>query len=256
MTLNDLLELYERKLGGVYDIRMEGKENIQQGKAIYAASHHHFFDPLFVAYTLSRETETWVHYLAKDSLFRIPILRKYMREADAIPITRPYKQKKHLDDVVERIPDQKRMKRFMDDYPDLKQKVLSVYEADEAIGFALAGTRTHGPKENELIYQENGEIKEAGGALIRLLTPTKDIDIFPVNVDVHEKDSDDHFLDGMKALLGLRKKEKIPVEISVGKPIHVASYLKRHSKQELAEELRDDYWALKCPSNFCEYSKS
>ncbi len=244
MGLERMLQLYENKLGNIYEINLEGRENLQSGKAIYAASHHHHFDTLCVAYTICREANTWVHYLAKSSLFDLPILGNYLEEAGAIPIVRPYKQKKH-DGIVERIPDTKSIKKFKEDYSNLKQRVLSVYEKDEPIAFALAGTRTHGTREEELKFLEDGEIKESGKALITLLTPIKDINIVPVNVDVYETDSDSHFADGMKALLGMRRKEKIPVDISLGKPIHVGDYLKNHTKQELAEEVRDMYWAMK-----------
>ena len=245
MGLERILNLYEKKLGGIYDINLQGRENLQSGKALYAAAHHHHFDTLMVAYTICREANTHVHYLAKSSLFKLPILGRLLEEAEGIPIIRPYKQKKHEDGMIERIPNQKLAKKFMENYKTLKQQVMEIYRRDEPIAFALAGTRTHGEREDEFKYLENGEIKESPKTLISLLTPIKDLDMIPVNVDVHEDDSDSHFIDGMKALLGLRKKQKIPVDISIGEPIHIGTYLKTHTKQELAKEVRDRYWKLK-----------
>jgi 1-acyl-sn-glycerol-3-phosphate acyltransferase len=250
MDLEKILDLCDKKLWGTYDITVEGREHILPGKRLYAASHHHAFDPVFVGYTLARELGP-VHYIAKSSLFKMPIFGKWLEISGGIPVVRPYDQVKHKTEegiIIERIPSDKRIAEATEAYPELRQHIKDAFAAEEPIAFALAGTRTYGNQEQELQYIEDGEMKESGGPLLKLLLRSdRDTEITPVNVDVDEPDSQSEFLKSLRMLLGIPAKDKIPVRIMFGEPFNAKSYLEHHGNdyQALAHEIRDRYWALK-----------
>lgn len=250
MNLESILDLCDKKLWGVYDLDVSGREQIKPGKRLYAVSHHHAFDPIFVGYTLSR-TLGQVHYIAKSSLFKMPIFGNWLDISGGIPIVRPYDQKKYETEngiIIERIPSEKRAAAAIVAYPELRKNIRDAFLADEPIAFALAGTRTYGTREQELQYRERGVMKETGGPLLKLLLRSdRDIEITPVNVDVNEPDSSFEFLKSMKLLLGLQAKNKIPVNITFGESFNAKEYLTQHGNdyQLLANEIRDKYWALK-----------
>jgi 1-acyl-sn-glycerol-3-phosphate acyltransferase len=65
-------------------VRVEGLENIPPGVCIFAANHVSNMDPLAFVPAIPRR----VSLLAKDEIFRIPILSKAMRLAKLIPVDR------------------------------------------------------------------------------------------------------------------------------------------------------------------------
>ena len=65
-------------------VRVEGLENIPPGVCIFAANHVSNMDPLAFVPAIPRR----VSLLAKDKIFRIPILSKAMRLAKLIPVDR------------------------------------------------------------------------------------------------------------------------------------------------------------------------
>ena len=65
-------------------VRVEGVENIPSGVCIFVANHVSNIDPPIVVPSLGRR----VALLAKQGLFRIPILGRAMRMADFIPVNR------------------------------------------------------------------------------------------------------------------------------------------------------------------------
>lgn len=65
--------------------RVIGKENlIDESGGVLIANHQSFLDPLFVAVRLKRP----VSYLARDSLFRVPLIGWIVRNTFVIPISR------------------------------------------------------------------------------------------------------------------------------------------------------------------------
>jgi len=56
------------------------------GRVIIAANHQSFIDPLIVGASVPRE----VFYIAKEELFRIPLLREIIRLYNAIPVRRSH----------------------------------------------------------------------------------------------------------------------------------------------------------------------
>jgi 1-acyl-sn-glycerol-3-phosphate acyltransferase len=69
----------------VYGVRVIGRENWpSDGGGLVCANHQSMFDPALVGITCQRR----MNYLARDTLFRIPLLAPLMRFLDAIPIDR------------------------------------------------------------------------------------------------------------------------------------------------------------------------
>jgi 1-acyl-sn-glycerol-3-phosphate acyltransferase len=81
-----LLRLVARLIGVTfYRLRCEGRENWPTtGGGLVCSNHQSFFDPPLVGMTCPRQ----MNYLARDTLFKVPVLREVMRFLDAIPIDR------------------------------------------------------------------------------------------------------------------------------------------------------------------------
>jgi 1-acyl-sn-glycerol-3-phosphate acyltransferase len=70
---------------GLFRLRVEGRENWPAtGGGLVCANHQSFFDPPLVGLTCPRR----MNYLARDSLFRMPVLSQLIAFLDAIPIDR------------------------------------------------------------------------------------------------------------------------------------------------------------------------
>jgi len=69
----------------LYGLRVEGRENWPaEGGGLVCANHQSMFDPPLVGMTCSRR----MNYLARDTLYRIPVLKQLIQFLDAIPIDR------------------------------------------------------------------------------------------------------------------------------------------------------------------------
>ena len=68
-----------------YRLRCEGRENWpESGGGLVCSNHQSFFDPPLVGMTCPRQ----MNYLARDTLFKVPVLKEVMQFLDAIPIDR------------------------------------------------------------------------------------------------------------------------------------------------------------------------
>lgn len=67
----------------LYHHKVYGTENLPKGAVIIAANHASYFDPPMIAASCPEE----VHYLAKSSLFEIPILKTIIHQLNAYPVT-------------------------------------------------------------------------------------------------------------------------------------------------------------------------
>jgi len=65
-----------------YRVKVYGQEHISPGAAVIAANHVSFLDPPVIGITCPQE----VHFLARQSLFRIPLLRWFMRHTNTHPL--------------------------------------------------------------------------------------------------------------------------------------------------------------------------
>ena len=69
----------------LYRIETKGLENIpKEGAVLLCANHIHNLDPPLVGITMKRP----VVFMAKEELFKVPILGKIVRKANAFPIKR------------------------------------------------------------------------------------------------------------------------------------------------------------------------
>lgn len=73
-----------------WDIRGTEKLTEQQGGVIVAANHLSWFDPLVVSYALWRADRP-PRFLAKEPLFRVPVIGRIIKDAGQIPVYRETK---------------------------------------------------------------------------------------------------------------------------------------------------------------------
>lgn len=67
-----------------YRLKIYGVENVRSGAAIIAANHVSFYDPPVLSISCPEE----VHFLAKESLFRIPLFGRFIKMLNAHPVAR------------------------------------------------------------------------------------------------------------------------------------------------------------------------
>lgn len=67
-----------------FRLKVYGLENYRRGSGIIAANHNSNFDPPVVSVSCPEE----VHFLAKDTLFEIPVLGKLIRKLNSHPVSR------------------------------------------------------------------------------------------------------------------------------------------------------------------------
>jgi 1-acyl-sn-glycerol-3-phosphate acyltransferase len=81
-----LLRTFSRLIGVTfYRLRCEGREHWPAtGGGLVCSNHQSFFDPNLIGMTCPRQ----MNYLARDTLFKVPVLREVMTFLDAIPIDR------------------------------------------------------------------------------------------------------------------------------------------------------------------------
>lgn len=67
-----------------YRLRVYGKNHFRAGTAVIAANHASFFDPPVISVCCPEE----VHFLAREPLFRIPVLGRIIRILNSHPVSR------------------------------------------------------------------------------------------------------------------------------------------------------------------------
>ncbi len=69
----------------LFSWKVEGRENIPlTGPIILTTNHVNLFDPFFLMFSFPR----WINFMAKEELFRSPLLRPWLRWAGSLPIRR------------------------------------------------------------------------------------------------------------------------------------------------------------------------
>jgi 1-acyl-sn-glycerol-3-phosphate acyltransferase len=87
MTLSQkiLLTICKPLLNILFFWKVEGRENIPlTGPLILVSNHVHLLDPFFLSFSFPR----WIHFMAKEELFRSPFLRPWLRWAGSLSIRR------------------------------------------------------------------------------------------------------------------------------------------------------------------------
>jgi 1-acyl-sn-glycerol-3-phosphate acyltransferase len=72
----------------MFNIKTIGKENLPQGGYILVGNHLSYLDPFSFAYSVYIHMKRVPHYLAKESIFRIPIIGKILPKVGQIPVYR------------------------------------------------------------------------------------------------------------------------------------------------------------------------
>src|SRR5687767_7196522 len=69
----------------LFGLRVAGRENWpQRGGGLICSNHQSHFDPPLVGMTCNRR----MNYLARDTLYKVPVLKQVIHFLDAIPIDR------------------------------------------------------------------------------------------------------------------------------------------------------------------------
>lgn len=76
----------------MFNIKTSGKEHLPKGGYILVGNHLSYLDPLSFAYSVYIHMKRVPHYLAKEALFRIPIIGKLLPKVGQIPVYRGTKQ--------------------------------------------------------------------------------------------------------------------------------------------------------------------
>lgn len=76
----------------MFNIKTIGRENLPKGGYILVGNHLSYLDPLSFAYSVYIHMKRVPHYLAKEALFRIPIIGKLLPKVGQIPVYRGTKQ--------------------------------------------------------------------------------------------------------------------------------------------------------------------
>lgn len=70
----------------LFGYSVEGRENIPEGGFMVCANHSSYLDPAYLA--LALDTSVPVRFMAKASLFKIPLLGRMFRKLGAFPVHR------------------------------------------------------------------------------------------------------------------------------------------------------------------------
>lgn len=79
--------------------RARGTERLAPGGGLLLINHQSYLDPLLVGLPLSRP----VSYLARDSLFRVPVLGTFLRQVYVMPINREAAGTESLREAIKRM---------------------------------------------------------------------------------------------------------------------------------------------------------
>ncbi len=80
-----------------FRIRVTGRENIPpSGPLIICANHVSWLDPPLVAVVVPR----WVHFVAKEELFRLPVVGWVLSRSEIIPVRRGQSDRRMIRDAI------------------------------------------------------------------------------------------------------------------------------------------------------------
>ena len=134
-------------IGIFFWIEVKGKENIPEGAAMVCSNHSSLIDPLFVAFAFG--IDSFIHFIAKVELFRVPILSAVISGLGAISVDRG-------------ILDVKTIKR-----------TLGYFKNGEKVAIFPEGTRA---SEDDYIAAKSGAVKlaeHAGVPIVPVYIPRK-----------------------------------------------------------------------------------
>lgn len=113
----------------VFRVRVEGKLHIpKEGAVVLAANHRSLWDPVFVTLASHRP----VHFMAKEELFRIPVLGFLLPYLKAFPVRRGENDRKAI------------------------RQALSVLHQGSVLGIFVEGTRNKDEGTNQVLPLKHG----------------------------------------------------------------------------------------------------
>jgi len=116
-----------------FRLKVIGKENIPElGPLILCGNHIHNFDPITLALPLERQ----VHYMAKQEIFKIPILKTIVKKLGAFPVNRGSIDRNTLRKVYEVLDEKKVLGIFPEGTRNRTDQILLKGQSGVAL-FAL-----------------------------------------------------------------------------------------------------------------------
>ncbi len=84
-----------------YRIRFVGKENLPgEGPVLIVSNHASYIDPICLGLAFPKRQ---IHFMAKDDLFRMPMLKQLLPRVNAFPVKRESSDRKALKEALKRL---------------------------------------------------------------------------------------------------------------------------------------------------------
>ncbi len=90
-------------LSPFYRFDVVGKENIPDGPAVLCANHSSNFDPVMIS--LAAGIDNHIHYMAKNELFKIPVLSAVIKAIGSFPVDRGKKDTRTIKTALKYLKD-------------------------------------------------------------------------------------------------------------------------------------------------------
>jgi len=189
------------------NLEIEGKENIpKEGGAILAINHQSWLDAGSVVMACPRT----LHFMAKEELFKMPILRHFLELANTISVKRGHKHS--------------------------LENVYSILHDGHLIGIFPEGTI---PGEENIprsaVEPATGLLKGKTGA-VRLALRTR-VPIIPTGVSGTGKSLPPEVFPRLEKLPNLKS---YPLKVHFGKPIDYSEYYEKEINYDLLRRLTDE----------------
>jgi 1-acyl-sn-glycerol-3-phosphate acyltransferase len=173
ITLYTLFKVFNR-------LEVLGSENIpEKGGVIVAANHVSYLDPPLIAASVKRQ----VVYLAKEGLFKVPILGSFIR-LFSIPIRRGRPQPSTIKEVTKRLGQGELILMFPEGSRSINGQLL---DAKRGVGLIAAKSRI--PVVPAFI-RGTEKVLPVGGKFLR---PVKITVIFGAPIEINKEETDKQF---------------------------------------------------------------
>ena len=120
----------------LYRHEIYGQENLPKGAAIIAPNHQSYYDPPLIGVSCPGE----IFYLARESLFRRPILGRLIRQLNAYPISGRSSDRSSIKVIDTLLANQKKVVIFPEGIRSITDNLLQIKP-----GIALLAFRSHAP---------------------------------------------------------------------------------------------------------------
>lgn len=125
-------------LGLIFPFRVVGVEHVPEGRALLCPNHASAIDPIVVALALPNDSR--IGFMAKKSLFEIPVLKWLLRKLGAFPVNRDGNDLNAIKTAMKVLQDDGRLMIFPEGTRVEKQG-----DTDAKTGVVMLSTRTAAP---------------------------------------------------------------------------------------------------------------